>query len=234
MASGIRVDDRLAKFPNVEGLPERPDLGGRERQDVDVSQLPEDELLQQAKGVASELLAGEIPKDVQQQVEQIAAERALGGGLGQGEAARFLTARDLGRTSLDLVSQGAEIGFQASELEQRQNLAQADLTRQTSQFNEELNLKYQTLQEDLRRSEDNLLKLSIDTDLKEDQINLAAAELVSKNQQFMQGLTRDLVIQNSRFEVAGLQAMITDLGEFFNMTDNAIMGLFGIRAPGRQ
>ena len=51
-------------------------------------------------------IRGEIPKDVSDQVAQQSAERALGGGFGGSGAAKALTARDLGLTSLNLVQQG--------------------------------------------------------------------------------------------------------------------------------
>ena len=50
-------------------------------------------------------LAGDIPADVQNRVSQIAAEKALKGGI-VGQSARNLQARDLGLTSLDIQKQG--------------------------------------------------------------------------------------------------------------------------------
>jgi len=50
-------------------------------------------------------LAGDIPADVQSRVSQIAAEKALKGGI-VGQSARNLQARDLGLTSLDIQKQG--------------------------------------------------------------------------------------------------------------------------------
>ena len=56
---------------------------------------------------ASDLLSGRLPSDVQSAVERSAASRALGGGYGGSGAARNLTLRDLGRTSLDATTLGA-------------------------------------------------------------------------------------------------------------------------------
>ena len=52
------------------------------------------------------LLRGELPADVAAQVQRQAAGRALSGGFAGSQAARNLTARDLGRTSLALQQAG--------------------------------------------------------------------------------------------------------------------------------
>jgi hypothetical protein len=58
----------------------------------------------QGKLIQSQL-SGEIPKDVANRVSQIAAEKALKGGI-TGPAAKNLQARDLGLTSMDIQQQG--------------------------------------------------------------------------------------------------------------------------------
>lgn len=58
--------------------------------------------------VISSLVAGEIPKDVQSAVGRNAAARSLYGGYGGSGMARNLVARDLGLTSLDLMSKGLD------------------------------------------------------------------------------------------------------------------------------
>jgi hypothetical protein len=52
------------------------------------------------------LLRGEIPQDVQDQIRTAGAETSMRGGFAGSEAARTLTARDLGLTSLQLEQQG--------------------------------------------------------------------------------------------------------------------------------
>lgn len=52
------------------------------------------------------LLRGEIPKDVQDSVSRTAAFKALQGGFGGSPMSRALKARDLGRTSIDLMEKG--------------------------------------------------------------------------------------------------------------------------------
>jgi hypothetical protein len=57
---------------------------------------------------AMSLLRGELPPDLASQIQRSTASRALTGGYAGSQAARNLTARDLGRTSLDLQQAGAQ------------------------------------------------------------------------------------------------------------------------------
>lgn len=52
------------------------------------------------------MLRGEIPEDVQSAVKRNSAFRALSGGYGGSGMSKALTARDFGRTSLDLMGEG--------------------------------------------------------------------------------------------------------------------------------
>lgn len=52
------------------------------------------------------LLKGEIPKDVQDSIRRTTAFKSLGGGYAGSPMSRALTARDFGRTSLDLMQEG--------------------------------------------------------------------------------------------------------------------------------
>lgn len=58
-------------------------------------------------GNAMSLARGEIPKDVSENIQRSAAVRALGGGFSGSGMQGALTARDLGTTSLNLMTQGA-------------------------------------------------------------------------------------------------------------------------------
>lgn len=62
------------------------------------------------KGTAAitDFMSGEIPQDVSNAVRTNAASRALYGGFGGTGASRNLTARDLGLTSLDLMTKGLD------------------------------------------------------------------------------------------------------------------------------
>lgn len=69
----------------------------------------------------SALLNGQIPADVQAQVQNNAAFQALQGGYGGSNMAHALTARDLGTTSLGLQQQGAQNLGQQQQLAQQLN-----------------------------------------------------------------------------------------------------------------
>lgn len=57
---------------------------------------------------AMSLLRGELPPDLAAQIQRNTASKALTGGYAGSQAARNLTARDLGRTSLNLQQAGAQ------------------------------------------------------------------------------------------------------------------------------
>jgi hypothetical protein len=58
--------------------------------------------------IVQAMLRGELPRDVQDAVQQAAASRAVGGGYGGSGMNRNLVARDFGRTSFDLTQQGID------------------------------------------------------------------------------------------------------------------------------
>lgn len=62
------------------------------------------------------LLSGEIPKDVQDQIYRSSAFQSLQGGFQGSGMSKSLTARDLGRTSLDLQQAGANSAQQWAKL----------------------------------------------------------------------------------------------------------------------
>lgn len=62
----------------------------------------------QRTGNAMALMRGELPPDVEAAVRRSSAGRALEGGFGGSAAGRNLVARDLGRTSLDLMNLGGQ------------------------------------------------------------------------------------------------------------------------------
>lgn len=65
--------------------------------------------LQQAQGIVSSQLRGEVPADVQLQLQRRSAAQALLGGFGGGSGiGRNLTARDFGLTSLGIMNQGLQ------------------------------------------------------------------------------------------------------------------------------
>lgn len=74
------------------------------------------EMLKQGTGNATAELKGQIPKDVQEQIYRQSAFQALSGGFGGSGMAHALTARDLGRTSLDLTNMGNNAAQQWTKL----------------------------------------------------------------------------------------------------------------------
>lgn len=62
----------------------------------------------QRTGTALSMMRGELPPDVEQAILRSTAARSVGGGYGGSVAGRNLVARDLGRTSLDLMRLGGD------------------------------------------------------------------------------------------------------------------------------
>lgn len=76
-----------------------------------------DELLGSAAKLGQDMVSGKIPDDVAYAVKQAAGERALSRGLGsKSQAATFMTARDLGTTSLDIATKGAALNTQVAQI----------------------------------------------------------------------------------------------------------------------
>jgi len=143
---------------------------------------PGQDLLAQAESVASQQLTGAIPDDVQAEVMRISAENALQSGLGTGQAARNLTARDLGLTSIDIQKQG--------------QTAASDL------------VKIRTQQ---KANNENFLIALQGQATNRDILRLQALELASQNQFQAQTLVNKLIIQNSIGKIKGLQSNINQL-----------------------
>lgn len=82
------------------------------------------ETTQQMLEQAKTLMAGEIPEDVRRQIMRSSAYQSLMGGTAGSQMAGALTARDLGRTSLDLITQGANLaGAGGNAAQQWSNIA---------------------------------------------------------------------------------------------------------------
>jgi hypothetical protein len=83
---------------------------------------------QNVNAKVDELLSGELPADVQEQIQKMSAAMQLSGGL-YGPAGSAATAKSLGLTSLDLTNQGIQYGMQlpsmANSLLPNQQLATA-------------------------------------------------------------------------------------------------------------
>lgn len=73
-----------------------------------VEGINSDELLRQQADIASNFMNGVIPQADREQMIQASQEGAMYGGVGTGQAATYLTARDIGSTQTALMTTGAE------------------------------------------------------------------------------------------------------------------------------
>lgn len=91
-----------------------------------------------AKGildVGNQLLTGELPQDVKDQIQRNSAYQSLAGGYAGSGMSKALTARDLGLTSLDLMKQGASmIGQGGNSAQQWASMAKGDMLDPGSLF----------------------------------------------------------------------------------------------------
>lgn len=92
--AGRAARGNLANLPDVQALLEKilPGYG---------------EMIKSGADSTNALLRGEIPQDVQDSIRRSSAFKSLQGGYGGSGMSKALTARDLGRTSLDLTQLGA-------------------------------------------------------------------------------------------------------------------------------
>ena len=69
------------------------------------------------RSMATKFMTGEIPSEVKDQVEMLAAEKSWRGGFGTSPRATNLTARDLGLMSLSLMQTGADMADKLTRFE---------------------------------------------------------------------------------------------------------------------
>jgi len=163
---------------------------------------------------SAKMLDGQLPDDVVAQIEQLSAERGISRGLGQGQASRNLVARDLGLTSLQVRQQAVQ---EISALSKPALEAKMQEAR---------------LKEEARQWDDRFAAITAETDLKVREQYLASAELVFQAQRLTQELTNTLIIENSRTAIEGVQENITDLFEYFEPTQRALLQVGGISTGG--
>ena len=70
--------------------------------------------LKESGDLGKQMVSGKLPKSVVQEIERNSAEAGLRMGLGSGQAARNLTARDLGLKSLEYATAGAQLAQTAA------------------------------------------------------------------------------------------------------------------------
>lgn len=83
-------------------------------------------MVREMSGLARQEMTGALPDDVRELVEMYAAERAVEGGISGSESERFATARDIGKTSLEVSQQGFTNAAQVLQ-SVRQNLMPAEV-----------------------------------------------------------------------------------------------------------
>ena len=194
-----------------DNLPDDVAPGYEASVDNYADELPGEALLKQAQSATSEMLAGQVPQDVQDQIEQASAERSLQGGFGfQGsQRARNVTARDLGLKSTDLMNEGIKNTAALSQSE----------------------LGYASLREDMRRTDDQFYSALQEQNIAQHSLDLSAYNLISENQRVVLTEANRLIIQNSNKKIKNLQEHINTMlgrdGEegFFGPDNDAILDI---------
>jgi hypothetical protein len=104
------IAGNLNSLPSLQALGSQVNDFNQEQQLKSIQKALEFALpggLGKAQGIVNSQLAGEIPADVQAQIQRSSAARAISGGYGGGSGlGRNLTLRDLGLTSLQQQQQG--------------------------------------------------------------------------------------------------------------------------------
>jgi len=165
------------------------DLQGNLDFDVNNALLSSTELTDMAGDQAKQLMTGEIPDDLKEQVSDLSTSKGMQGGFGYGEAGRKLEARDFGITSMDLKTRGSEMALAVSESK----------NQTTELFN------------NVRTADRNYQLALMSKDIERTQVALMGMDLVTKNQQYVSGLMNELIINNSKKEIDGLQGNIDAL-----------------------
>lgn len=94
-----------------------------------------DTMLTKQMEVASQMISGQLPSEVREQIEIMSAEKGIRGGLGQSSpAARALVARDLGLTSLQMSESGMAHGKALMELAEKKRQWQKEYALNTQSY----------------------------------------------------------------------------------------------------
>jgi hypothetical protein len=187
------------------------DVQGNLDLDVNSAVLSTTELTDLAGDKAKQLMTGEIPDDLKEQISDLSGSTGMAGGFGFGEAGRKLEARDFGKTSLELQERGAALANQTAQVEGQ--------TTQLLASMEESSRNYQLALGDQKTSQS--------------QLALLGMEMITKNQQYVSGLMNDLIIANSARPIEGVQGNVdalagnTETGQagFFYGANTAISDL---------
>lgn len=106
---GKQIAESSSLMPQTQKLESQRNIFNQQRlQEILGMGIPGYEAMQkQRSGNVASMLRGELPPDVVQQIYRKGAARSVGGGYGGSPAMTNLTARDLGRTSLDIMGLGS-------------------------------------------------------------------------------------------------------------------------------
>lgn len=111
------------------------------------------ELTAKALEVESDYIQGRIPQDVVDQIKSASGEKALAAGLGEGQAARNLLARDLGLNSLQLQQTGIQLATNTlAQIEQKREF-NAGLQSEIEKFNANYKLSEQQFLTTIRQQD---------------------------------------------------------------------------------
>jgi len=171
---------------------------------ISLEPIQEDSLITTAKQRISSLLSGELPDEVLKQVETRAAERGFQTGL-TGEAARNLTFRDLGASSMDAITQGITSAGQMEALR---------LDREKT--NQALKLDAARLKEEIRQADDRFASAMKGSDFQGASLGLEAIKLQSMNTQFRISEENRLIMSNSQRTIDNLQQNMDTLSSAFD------------------
>jgi len=119
------------------------------------------DFLKNALGVTSDWLQGKLSDDLTKAVRQATSEASVSLGLGTGSAARNLTIRDLGLTSLDLQEKGVKYGTSI-----------ADQIEKTREFNRAYELDVQKVLNSARALDLDSYRVQNELALKADELAL--------------------------------------------------------------
>lgn len=106
----VQEQQKKAIAGNVAALPEIGKISSfateQRARDIETLAPGTAALRQQTSGLISQMLAGELPKDVEEYIKRKSAAQAISSGTAGSEFARNRTLRDLGLTSLQMQQQG--------------------------------------------------------------------------------------------------------------------------------
>lgn len=200
----------------------------------EIPEIPDNELLQQAEAIATQKMTGEVPEDVQREVERITAEMASAGGVGPSQFASNITAQALGLTSLDIQNQGTDLAIRTAQgqlgydtLRAQTALGVMDINARTQMFNEEMNLKWSALAEEGFQWDQKFELSQRELDLNARQIELRGLEIISNNQLGMNRILAELIISDSQAGIPNLQENIDSIVGGVEATNNYIMQYLG-------